>query len=177
MWGIETWTDICVRPINNAFAGTSMFGASSCFDYIYAYSPDLIIHEANLLNDTRVDLNATEALYEAVVYSNIKEKEIPILVIITHAPGHALSVISVNPDDCPDMEDATKEPRYYPQYAAMIKRVCGRLDIPYINVFQYQYDLYKGIIPTDLFVDNIHLSAKGHEMYKKLMNYVFENNY
>ena len=59
----------------------------------------------------------------------------------------------------------------------MIKRVCGRHDIPYINVFQYQYDKYNGTIPSSLFVDGIHLSEDGHNMYKILINYALENNF
>lgn len=176
IWGIESWTDICVRPINNAFAGASMFGSGNYNNYVFAYTPDMIVHEANLLNDTRIDLVATEKLYDSF-YSKIIEKNIPILVLVTHAPSSSSTTITVDADKCPNMEDAEQTPRYYNQYAAMIKRVCGRYNIPYINVFQYQYDLYNGVIPSDLFVDGIHLSAKGHDMYKLLINYAFENNY
>lgn len=176
IWGVESWTDSCVRPINNAFAGASMFGSGNYNNHVFAYTPDMIVHEANLLNDTRVDLVATEKLYDTF-YSKLSEKGIPILVLVTHAPSSSSTSITVDADKCPNMEDAEQTPRYYNQYAAMIKRVCGRYNIPYINVFQYQYDLYNGVIPSDLFVDGIHLSAKGHDMYKLLIDYAFENNY
>lgn len=176
IWGVESWTDVCVRPINNAFAGASMFNSSAYNNYVFAHNPDMIVHEANLLNDTRIDLIATEKLYDAF-YSKLSEKGIPTIVLVTHAPSNSSTTITVDADKCPNMEDAEKTPRYYNQYAAMIKRVCGRYNIPYINVFQYQYDLYNGVIPSDLFVDGIHLSAKGHDMYKLLINYAFENNY
>ena len=176
IWGVESWTDSCVRPINNAFAGTSMFGSGNYDNYVFAYTPDMIVHEANLLNDTRIDLVATEKLYDTF-YSKLSDIGIPILVLVTHAPSSSSTSITVDADKCPNMEDAEQTPRYYNQYAAMIKRVCGRYNIPYINVFQYQYDLYNGVIPSDLFVDGIHLSAKGHDMYKVLINYAFENNY
>ena len=177
IWGIESWIDTCVRPINNAYAGSSMFTGENRYNgNIACYEPDIIIHEANLLNDTRVDLEITEGYYEDI-YTRIKSNNIPILVLITHAPANTYSSITVEPDNCPDMEDANQTPRYYNQYCAMIKRVCGRHDIPYINVFQYQYDTYNGVIPSNLFVDGIHLSENGHNMYKTLINYVFENNY
>lgn len=177
IWGIESWIDTCVRPINNAFAGSSMFTGESQYNgNIACYEPDIIIHEANLLNDTRVDLEITEGYYEDI-YTRIKSNNIPILVLVTHAPASTYSSITVEPDNCPDMEDANQTPKYYNQYCEMIKRVCGRHDIPYINVFQYQYDTYNGVIPSNLFVDGIHLSENGHNMYKTLINYAFENNY
>ena len=177
IWGVESWVDTCVRPINNAYAGASMFtGESSYNNNIACYEPDLIIHEVNLLNDTRIDLTTTEKYYEDI-FTRVKTADIPILVLITHAPVSTSSTITVDPDKCPNMEDASQTPRYYNQYCAMIKRVCGRHDIPYINVFQYQYDTYNGVIPSSLFVDGIHLSDEGHNMYKTLINYTLENNF
>ena len=177
IWGIESWIDTCVRPINNAYAGSSMFsGQSSYNNNIACYEPDLIIHEANLLNDIRIDLITTERYYEDI-FTRVKAADIPILVLVTHAPASTSSTITVDPNKCPNIEDVNQTPRYYNQYCAMIKRVCGRHDIPYINVFQYQYDKYSGIIPSSLFVDGIHLSEEGHNMYKTLINYALENNF
>lgn len=177
IWGIESWIDTCVRPINNAYAGSSMFtGNISYNNNIACYEPDLIIHEANLLNDTRIDLIEIESYYEDI-FTRVKASDIPILVLVTHAPASTSSTITVDPNKCPNIEDVNQTPRYYNQYCAMIKRVCGRHDIPYINVFQYQYDKYNGIIPSSLFVDGIHLSEEGHNMYKTLINYALENNF
>lgn len=180
IWGIEIWSDNCVRPINVGLAGNSVGSFVNGYNqWIKSFKPDMIIFEANLLNDNRIPVDDTRDLYENL-FSNIKNDSFNVIVLITHGSENS-SQLTEEADDDPDVDDVSRQPNYYPQYCRMLIEVCDKFEVPYINVHQYQYDtLYNKSIknyPNDIYVDGIHLSWKGHDMYKSLIDYVFGFSY
>lgn len=178
IWGIEYWTDKCVRPINNGLAGNNVSSFVNGYDdWVKGANPDIIVYEANILNDTALNYNNALEYYKTL-FNRFKEDSYKVVVLITHAVSKEYKNISININDCPDINDESQTPRYYIQYQNLVIELCKKYDIPYINVCQYQIDKYNGDIPTDLFAgDNIHLSYKGHDMYKELIEYAMKNSY
>ena len=178
IWGVESWSDFCVRPINNGMAGNDVatFSGSGFDDWVKNASPDVIFFEACILNDTGTSVDKTLERYKEF-FRKCKQNNYLVVVFITHAPVYTSKIITVKVEECPDINDPGQTPRYFLQYEQMLIKLCTQLNIPYINVCQYQMDKYNYNVPADLFVDGIHLSYIGHDMYRKLIDYVFKNQY
>ncbi len=177
LWGVEAWTNFCVRPINNGLAANQVnsFSGSTFDDWVKGANPDVIFFEVCILNDTRATVDATKAQYE-IFFQKCKTNNYPVVVFVTHA-GIENANITIFPNKSPDINDPNQVPRYYLQYQQMIIDLCTQLGIPYINVCQYELDKYNYNIPSDLFTDGLHLSYKGHQMYNDLIDFVFQNAY
>lgn len=159
VWGFEYWSDTCIRPINTGIASSTIgsWYGNTFKEIIKNLTPDLIIHEANIINDRSGSLEVARLNYKLYL-EDVQARGIPIIMFITHRPS------AVN--------------ALHTAFARMVIEMCKAYNIPYINVWKYLEDKYnKGTIPTSLYIDGTHLSTAGHEVYTMLINESINQNY
>jgi len=159
VWGFEWWTDNCIRPINSG-KSSSTIGIWYAVDFqklIVNFTPDLIIHEANIINDSGGSLDTARANYK-IYFDDVQARGIPIVMLITHDQ----SVRNANRTN----------------FALMVIELCKAYNIPYINVWKYLDDKFLGgTIPSYYYIDGTHLATAGHTIYNSLLKSAFNKKY
>lgn len=158
IWGFEYWSKNCIRPIKLAWSATGLGGSSSRLNkFLNNNTPDLIIHEAQLINEKNNPIDLLTLDYDGYVKS-LKAKSIPIIFLITHNQSF------------PDINQSLR--------AIALINVMKANNISFINVFKYLDDKFNGgRIPDSYYLDGTHLSTAGHKVYIDLLKYALNKQY
>ena len=152
VWGFEYWTDNAIRPINSAISSSTVgnWFSSSYQKLVVNQLPDLIIHEANIINDRNSSFENSRQSYKAY-FEDIQSKNIPLLMLITH--------------------DTQTKTIAHTNFAMLLIELCKGYGIPYINIWKYLDDKNPGNnLSGSYFIDGVHLSTYGHLVYWTLLN-------
>ncbi|WP_086985097.1 SGNH/GDSL hydrolase family protein [Elizabethkingia miricola] len=160
VWGFDVWkSNRIIRPTKLAVSGGLLSTLlNQRMQYALTnYTPDLVIHEAHLINEKGYTQNQILTEYDAYV-KDMKSKNIPLIFIITHS----MAV----PDD------------NFRLNAIALMKVLKANNIPYVNVWKFLDDKYNGgRIPDKYYIDSAHLANPGHDVYVNILKNALNNKY
>lgn len=160
IWGFDVWkSKRVIRPTKLAVSGGLLSALlNQRMQYALSnYTPDLVIHEAHLINEKGYTQNQILTEYDAYV-KDMKTRNIPLIFIITHS----MAV----PDD-----------NFRLNAIALIK-VLKANNVPYVNVWKFLDDKYNGgRIPDKYYIDSAHLANPGHDVYVDILKNALNNKY
>ncbi|MBE9393739.1 hypothetical protein IQN75_10000 [Elizabethkingia anophelis] len=158
IWGFEHWSNNCVRPIKLAWSATGLGGSWSRLNkFLINNTPDMIIHEAQLINERFGDVGATMIAYNNYIKA-VKSNNIPLVFLVTHNMSN------------PALNQSLM--------AIALINVLKANNVPYVNVFKYLDDKFSGgRIPDSYYLDGTHLSTAGHKVYVDLIKHALDKRY
>ncbi|MDV4024642.1 hypothetical protein CMT52_09875 [Elizabethkingia anophelis] len=158
IWGFEVWSGKCIRPIKLAWSGAGLGAAQSRINnFLNNNTIDMVIHEAHLINEKFVQVEALMSEYNNYC-KEMKSKNIPLVFLITHRQN-------------------TVEPALNERAIALIN-ILKANNVPYINVWGCFDDKFKGgRIPDSYYIDGTHLADPGHDVYFELIQSALKKKY